>query len=217
MMAILSKKEPIPIAAHISTTSTRPAHCQFQQTPLVHKHRQQAQNQLYTGSALINVEEISMRAAPDRFVLSENGTTTPSTTSYFSIQYPAIHQATITGLTDTDLNENVQTPAEGAKYLISDLAGSRFQIDLANLRASDFGISDIDFNSPNTNVSLYLLTSPDEGADVAYSDTIKLAPNSIVFTNDRTGGLVWQAPLSPLASQIITLPAGVTRVLGNTF
>jgi hypothetical protein len=164
------------------------------------------------GSALINVEEISMRAAPDRFVLSENGTTTPSTTSYFSTQYPSIHQATITGLTDTDLNENVQTPADGAKYLISDLAGSRFQIDLANLRASDFGISDIDFDSPNTNVSLYLLTSPDEGADVAYSDTIFF---NEFKPGDRTGGLVWQAPLSPLASQIITLPAGVTPHSGQ--
>ncbi|MEA4890063.1 MAG: hypothetical protein VB070_11425 [Clostridiaceae bacterium] len=167
------------------------------------------------SDATVKVDHYTLRAGASSVALTQNGTYAPNG-SYPSYA-PAINTAAITSLGDCGRNVNWKTPDDGARFKTS-LAQQEFKIDLANNLMPERGLDDIDFDSADTFIALYLYASAgDQVTDagdrsiVYESGTKKLVLNP----SDKTSGLVWKTSLQASASQTIVLPDDLPRYSGQ--
>lgn len=109
----------------------------------------------------------------------------------------SIHSIALTPTSnDLGINPSWTDPSDGNKFRAS-LDDEEFSLDVANIVIPSWGIDDVDFNSDNSYIGLFLISSPDDGAPVSSATPI------------------WKTAPAALASQTFQIPADVAKYTGH--
>lgn len=141
-------------------------------------------------SANVDVKIYTLKADAPNYVLDGNGNQDQNTSG-------SIHSITLTPQSnDLGMAQGWTNPSQGSKFRRS-MGNEVFSLDIANKVIPSWGIDDINFDSENTYIGLFLISSPDDGAPV--SSTVP----------------IWKVTPAALAAQSFTIPAGVAQYNGH--
>lgn len=141
-------------------------------------------------SANVDVKTYTLKADAPNYVLDGNGNQVQNTSG-------SIHSITLTPQSnDLEMAQGWTNPSDGSK-LRSSIDNEVFSVDITNKVISTWGLNDINFDSENTYIGLFLISSPDDEAPV--SSTVP----------------IWKVTPVALASQSFTIPAGVAQYNGH--
>ncbi|MDD4503426.1 MAG: hypothetical protein PHS15_01200 [Clostridiaceae bacterium] len=141
-------------------------------------------------SANVDVKNYTLKADAPNYVLDGNGNQDQNTSG-------SIHSITLTPQSnDLGMAQGWTNPSQGSKFR-SSIDNEVFSLDIANNVISSWELNDINFDSEDTYIGLFLISSPDDGAPV----------NSTVP--------IWKVTPAALAGQSFTIPAGVAQYNGH--
>lgn len=141
-------------------------------------------------SANVDVKTYTLKADAPNYYVDGNGNQEQNTSG-------STHSITLTPQSnDLGMAQGWTNPSQGSKFR-SSIDNEVFTVAIANKVIPAWGIEDINFDSENTFIGLFLIASPDDGAPV--SSTVP----------------IWKIAPAALAGQSFTIPAGVTQYNGH--
>ncbi len=148
------------------------------------------------GTANVDVRTYTLRADSPDYVLDGNGKQDDNISDWSYTNHP-IHSITLTpDSSDLGINPSWTDPSDGNKFRTS-LDNEGFTINIENIVIPSWGMDDGDFNSGDSYIGLYLISSPDAGAPVSSAVPI------------------WKTQLSALPTQTFQIPADAAKYTGH--